>query len=197
MSSRTHVIFQNMKPSPPRILSLPLVSSLLVFSFFLAACDPESPPEPQPQPPMRTVCPTSEQDAFQGTWLEKIPENVFYFAGYKLELNFCRDSIGLRLHHWTDEIACEAKKGVTQCESNTWIDVYRGTWTVQDSILRIECRQSFAGRHPGIDTTRREVAYRITSGPGETMGLAHQGREEDFLAERMNILMQREQNLPE
>lgn len=110
--------------------------SLLPFAGLAAVFMACTAAEPDYDPP-RTPSPV-EAYLIGSPWAETYPEPTVLFEGRLLGLDFEADSVRMTVNHFTDAADCRWTDTGKQCTDNSWSDTYRGAWTLQDTVIRID-----------------------------------------------------------
>ncbi|GEM_PF-4583032 len=106
-------------------MKLPCAAALLI----LAGCDNTYGPASEKPDPHR--------QALTGVWKERLPSNTLYFAGGNLTLTFTPDSVAILDHRFTDAAGCLQTDAGRTCSDFEWDNFYKGTYTVNDSVLTL------------------------------------------------------------
>lgn len=127
--------------NPTRLLFAALALST---SLAFLACDPVDPGSDPDKLPVDTlpgpVWTPGGPFTLRGPWAEKRQEDIIYFAGRFLSLDFEADSVTLYDYQFTDAVDCrvDAQGKQLGCADYEWTNIYRGTWTLNDRALHID-----------------------------------------------------------
>lgn len=133
-------------------ISLSFPASLLL----LAACENAS----APSPTVADDTQPSGASILGIEWVERLPSDVFYFAGGFLTLTLAGDSAVIIEERFTDMIQCGIVDADSLCSNGRWQNRYVGSYAMDDSLLTLSF--TFAGTTANRMTGNNHVISGVT-----------------------------------